>query len=189
MSDTVPALIGAPYRSPRCRVGKPIHDLLHGDTPVVAISDAPVPWPLVRSAPTAPAPLPAMTAELRRAVETESVEAIVYHWGVSRWTVRRWRHALKVPRFNPGTQRLWRELASVRLGKGARPLKLDDGRRAELARRARAGESLAALAREYGVSRQYAGQLRSPAGLSRSTGRERIESDRQMVPGGPGRDR
>ena len=166
----VPLLIGAPYRPPRCRPGKPIADLLLGDRPVIAISDAPIAWPLVRSAPSTPAALPAMTDELKRAVETESVQAISYHWSVSTWTVRRWRRKLKVPRFNPGTSRLWRDLTAVRLGDhrgdgaGPKPRKLDDARRTELARRARAGESLAALAREYGVTRQYAGQLRAAGG-------------------------
>ena len=48
-----------------------------------------------------------MTRELARAVQVESVEAIVYHWGVSRYKVRRWRHALGVDRFNDGTLDLW----------------------------------------------------------------------------------
>ena len=35
----------------------------------------------------------------------------MYHWGVSRYKVRRWRHALGVDRFNPGTSELWKVLA------------------------------------------------------------------------------
>jgi hypothetical protein len=114
-SKPAPALIAGPYKPPRCRVGKPIYDLLHGDLAVVGISDAPVPWPLVKTDPRASRAVPAMTPELKRAIETESVEAVVHHFGTSRWTIRRWRHALKVPRFNPGTTALWRELAADRL--------------------------------------------------------------------------
>lgn len=73
----------------------------------------------------------------------------MHHWQTSRWTVRRWRHALGVDRFNEGT----------RPGSPP-PVKLTVDQRAELARRAKAGESCAALAREAGVSRQYVSQLR-----------------------------
>lgn len=162
-----PELIGGPYRPPRCKIGKPVYDLLHGDLVVVAISDAPIPWPMIRTHPNSRGTVPAMTADLKRAVERESVEAIAHHWQTSRWTVRRWRHALGVDRFNEGTRRLWSQLAETRLGdhRGTRPgspapVKLTAEQRAELTRRARAGESCAALAREMGVTRQYVSQLR-----------------------------
>jgi hypothetical protein len=38
----------------------------------------------------------------------ESVEAICYHWGVCRSLVQKWRLALDVPQFNPGTKQLRR---------------------------------------------------------------------------------
>jgi hypothetical protein len=101
-------LIAGPYQPPRCRVGRELYDIIRGDLMVTSISDAPIAWPCGKTHQVA-RPLPVMTAELVRAVRTESVEAIVYHWGVSRWTVRRWRHALGVPRFNPGTMKIWRE--------------------------------------------------------------------------------
>lgn len=109
-----PALLGAPYHPPRLRKGKALFDALRGDVRVVDTSEAPIPWPRGRTHYRS-RPMPVMSDELVRAVRTESVEAIAYHWGVSRYSVRRWRHALGVPRFNPGTQRLWRELAPLKL--------------------------------------------------------------------------
>lgn len=113
MSTDYP-LIGGPYKAPRCKVGRELYDILRGDLVVVAISDAPIPWPLGRVHPVC-RPLPILTAELVRAIRTESEQAIVYHWRVSRWAVCRWRRALGVPRFNPGTSQLWSEMAEAKL--------------------------------------------------------------------------
>jgi hypothetical protein len=66
-----------------------------------------------------------VTAELARAIRTESVEAMAHWWGVSRWTVRRWRHALGVDRFNEGTKARWKELAPSKLTPEVRARALD----------------------------------------------------------------
>jgi hypothetical protein len=109
-----PALIGGPYRAPRCRVGSTLFDIVRGDLTVVRISDAPVPWPLGRTHPVC-RPKPILTGGLVRALRTESELAVMHHWGVSRWTVCRWRRALAVPRFNAGTLEIWRQAALTKL--------------------------------------------------------------------------
>jgi len=113
-NPTPPALIGGPYRPPSRRdhrIGAVVGDIIAGERTITGISDAPTPWPIGMAAPHG-RPSPLVTAELARAVATESVEAVAYWWGVSRWTVRRWRHALGVTRFNPGTIELWRSAAA-----------------------------------------------------------------------------
>ncbi|HEX3625185.1 MAG TPA: hypothetical protein VH280_07160 [Verrucomicrobiae bacterium] len=54
-----------------------------------------------------------LCGDLVRAVKMESVEVICYHWGVCRNVVQKWRNALGVEEFNPGTKRL---LALARAG-------------------------------------------------------------------------
>ena len=106
-------LIGGPYRTPRCRVGGVLFCRQRGDVRVAGISDAPIPWPY--SSGQRWRPLPVLCAGLLRAVERESVEAVAHHWGVSRWTVRRWRHLLGVARFNDGTRAAWARIAPAKL--------------------------------------------------------------------------
>ncbi len=94
------ALIGGPYKSPRCKVGSRLYDILRGDLIVCGISDAPMPWPLGRSHPVC-RPLPIVTVELVRAIREESELAVMYHWGVSRVAcpagVGRWRSPGSTP--------------------------------------------------------------------------------------------
>ena len=56
-----------------------------------------------------------MTADLARALRTESADAIAAHFGIHRRTVTKWRRRLGVPRFNPGTQLRWHQLAPRKL--------------------------------------------------------------------------
>jgi hypothetical protein len=117
VSVIAPALIAGPYRPPAGRshrVGATVGCRVRGEVMVSGVTDAPLPWPCARTTPPA-RPLPVVTPELARAIRTESVEAVAYWWGISRWIVRRWRQALGVPRFNPGTLARWRELAPTKL--------------------------------------------------------------------------
>lgn len=101
-----PALLGAPYAAPDCRPGDWIEDEIDGLTEVGGWTSAPVPWPRRRK--TGRASL-ILTAELARAVRTESVEAIRHHWGVGPTRVWMWRRALSVGRVTDGTRCLLRE--------------------------------------------------------------------------------
>jgi hypothetical protein len=123
-------LVGGPYQPPRCKVGQVLSDRLRGEVIVSAISDAPIPWPMGRAGRRGSL-APILTAELERAVRTEFAVAVRYWWGVGVTLVWKWRRDLGV------RQKLSRE------------------RSAELKRRVLTGERQAALAREFGVSRQW----------------------------------
>ena len=114
MTTGPPALIAGPYRPPAGRsnrIGRIVGDLVRGEVTVCGVSDAPIVWPVARTSPNARRPIPVVTAELARAIRTESCEAVAHHWGISRWTVREWRIALGVGRFTAGTTARYRELA------------------------------------------------------------------------------
>lgn len=113
----VPRLIGTGYRAPRCRVGKPLFCILCGDRTVDGLTDTPVPWPYHKGYGSTRSLF--LTGDLIRAIRTESAQAVAYHWGVSRATVRRWRWTLRVPRFTAGTVELWRDLRPKRLNADA----------------------------------------------------------------------
>lgn len=88
------------------------------ETTVDGWTDAPIPWPAYRGLTGRLTPL--LCGDLVRAVRHESAQAVSYWFGVSRYTVRRWRRDLGVGRFTEGTRRLWKELAIHRLPLAAR---------------------------------------------------------------------
>lgn len=100
-----PELIAGPYRAPACRTGDLIDDEIAGRVEVMGWTEAPLIWPRVRR--KGPAG-PVVTAELARAVRTETAQAVAYWWGVNRDQVRKWRHALDVERITPGTRQVLR---------------------------------------------------------------------------------
>jgi hypothetical protein len=107
------ALIAGPYRPPRTRPGRKIWCFWRGDVIVAGVTDALIPWPYSQGCRWRR--LPILHGDLCRAVRVESVEAVAHHWGVSRYTVRRWRHQLGTPRFNPGTTAVWCRIAPAKL--------------------------------------------------------------------------
>lgn len=98
-----------PYALPRIPRNQRLYCEARGWLRVSPIwSDGPISWP--RRYRTGSIIL---CADLVRAVKMESVEAICYHWGVCRNVVQKWRNALGVEEFNPGTVR---SLARARAG-------------------------------------------------------------------------
>jgi len=110
-----PRLIKGPYRMPACEVGSILTDRVRGRVIVGGITTAPIPWPWSLHHHGAGIRVPILTGDLVKAVRTESNQAVAYHWGVSRWTVARWRRALGLGRMTPGTLARWRELRPQRL--------------------------------------------------------------------------
>jgi hypothetical protein len=111
-------LVAGPYRPPkRVEIG----DLLQtpeGNVRVdLLLPTAIGPWPASHRAGhgSGGKPIPILHGDLVAAVRTESAQAVAAAWGVSRWTVQRWRRRLGVGRFTAGTTQLWRELAPRRL--------------------------------------------------------------------------
>jgi len=97
--------IDGPYYPPRTARGRFLVCQLRGTVKVGGYSDAPIPWPRIwrrRSL--------VICGDLLRALRTESVYAVSYHWGLSRAIVSYYRQQLSIPRHNPGTYRLFREI-------------------------------------------------------------------------------
>lgn len=103
-------LIGAPYEAPSAERGNWLDDEIAGRVQVGGWTDAPISWP--RKLKTGKAAL-IVTAELARAIRTESSTAIQEHWGVSLGTVHTWRKALGVGRVTDGTRQLLQERTGV----------------------------------------------------------------------------
>lgn len=110
-------LIGGPYTPPRVRVPEHLVDEADREVTVLRWSDAPIPWPLAKHRGIGGKLAPLLVGDLVRAVQTESLHAVAHHWGVSFWTVNRWRGLLGVPRFTPGTKRLWARTRAERCGR------------------------------------------------------------------------
>jgi hypothetical protein len=97
-------LIDGPYYPPRTARGRFLVCQLRGSVKIGGYSDAPIPWPRIwrrRSL--------IICGDLLRALRTESVYAVSYHWGLSRAIVSYYRQQLSIPRHNPGSYRLFRE--------------------------------------------------------------------------------
>jgi hypothetical protein len=172
--QTVPALVAGPYRMPRCRAGQILPCVLNGDRKVMGFTDAPIPWPYAFAVKGNRQLF--VTGGLERAIQKESVQAVVYHWGVSRWWVGVCRRALGVPRMTEGTTARWLELCELRFAQrrgcyAARKLTREQVK--HILRRHSRGEVAARLAREYGVSRQYVSQLVQRDRRSREPGDRR----------------
>jgi hypothetical protein len=98
-------LIDGPYYPPRTDRGRFMVCQLRGTVKIGGYSDAPIPWPRIwrrRSL--------VICGDLLRALRTESVYAVSYHWGLSRAIVSCYRQQLSIPRLNPGSYRLFRQV-------------------------------------------------------------------------------
>ena len=108
-----PALIAGPYAPPRVPPSGHLRCAVQGPVPVDGWTDAPIPWPY-RAQPGGKRSL-IVCDDLARALRTESAQAVAHWWGVSRWSVGRWRRALGVGWWTPGTLARWRALARGKL--------------------------------------------------------------------------
>ena len=124
-----PELIGAPYAPPACRVGDWLDDEIDGRLEVGGWTSAPISWP--RRKKTGRASL-IMTAELVRAVRTESVTAICHWWSVRPTKVWMWRKALGVET-TPGSQLIARRGVPPDAAARGRARAAEPGARAKMA--------------------------------------------------------
>ncbi len=76
-------LLFGPYPMPRCRVGLWLRCAASGMLKVVAISDAPIMWPLCNSGKHL---VPIVCGEQVKAIKRESNQGAAHHWAVSDWT-------------------------------------------------------------------------------------------------------
>lgn len=98
-------LLFGPYAPPKIPRNQRLFCEVRGCLKVGSWSDGLIPWP--RRYRTGSIIL---CGDLVRAVKLESVEAVCYHWGVCRNVVQKWRHALHVTEFNPGTRQLRKQV-------------------------------------------------------------------------------
>ena len=99
-------LVYGPYRTPKVSINGRLKCRINGTVRVCGFSSGPITWPLGRVGHGGRGAY-VVCGDLARAVETESSTAIQYWWKVSIGTVTRWRGALGVPMYNPGTVELW----------------------------------------------------------------------------------
>lgn len=102
-----------PYHAPAVRRGERLTCLVRdAECTVTSWSDARICWPRGRRVGAHGGTTIIVTAELARAVRTESAAAVCHHWGVAPSTVANWRRALEVDRINnPTTHQLIRQSA------------------------------------------------------------------------------
>ncbi len=119
-------------------------------------------WPCARG--LAGRPRPIIAGDLERALRREACCVVSTLFGVSRSWVRDTRLAMGIDWWTEGTQALWSDLASDKLGearKAPRPGRprdpLPPAKVAELRRLYAQGVGPTALGRLYGLSPQYAG--------------------------------
>jgi len=99
---TIPVLHGS-YAQPALRRGDRTYCLVRDCLLVVTSwSDAPISWPRGCRLPKRCRGFPSLIVdeELARAIQHESAAAIIYWWGVSKFTVIKWRKALDATRKN-----------------------------------------------------------------------------------------
>ncbi len=92
-----------PYRTPRFKLGAIINDGIRGEVTVVGLTDARIPWPIVKYRRFRSY---AVVGGLAKAVRLESNVALRYWFGVSQSWISVCRQALGVRAMNEGTRRL-----------------------------------------------------------------------------------
>jgi hypothetical protein len=113
-------LLFGPYRTPRFAYGADRLCALRGEVILCGLTEAPIPWPVGKKRVGSRGRAIVLFGALVKAVKRESAQAVAYWWGVSAWTVWRWRKALDVRPTNEGTHRLRHDYALEPAGDAAR---------------------------------------------------------------------
>lgn len=103
--------VGGPYAPPLVCIGGWLKCELRGELQVSGYTNALIPWPVA----TRHHKQLIVCADLVRALKTESVLAVAFHFGISRALVSEYRSRLNIERFTAGSQRLfWRSVNLAR---------------------------------------------------------------------------
>lgn len=96
------------YATPAFQYGDIVEDERRGEVEIVALTDAPIPWPTGRPTKKGHRRQRAIVLFdcLAEAVRSEATQAVAHWWGVTSQTVTVWRNALGCDRIAPGTRRL-----------------------------------------------------------------------------------
>jgi hypothetical protein len=134
MNDAARSRLLGTYRTPRFRYDKTVRCEVRGEVTIVRLSDGPIPWPIGKRGRGKSL---VVFKNLARAVRRESELAVVHWWGVSVWTVWKWRKALGVGATTEGASRLRRDYSGEPWARRARRKAVakacDPGRRAKIA--------------------------------------------------------
>ena len=127
-SDRVKLHFG-PYRTPRYKLGQTVQCAIRGKVVISGVTKGRILWQFCR--PRSRLAL-IVHGDLEKAVRRESAIAVGHWWGVAWTTVRRWRRALGVDRYNAGTVKLRetgyddaersRKISKTKTGKSRGPL-------------------------------------------------------------------
>jgi hypothetical protein len=112
-------LLFGPYSTPLFEYGEPIDCAIRGSVIACGLSSGRIPWPIGKLYRGARARFLIVTGDLVRAIRMESGVAISHWWGVSEFTVTKWRRELDVARTNEGTRRLRQDYALEPAGQEA----------------------------------------------------------------------
>lgn len=103
--------VGGPYAPPLVPIGRWLKCELRGELQVSGYTNALIPWP----AATGHHKQLIVCGDLVRALKTESVLAVAFHFAISRGLVSEYRSRLNIERFTAGSQRLfWRSVNLAR---------------------------------------------------------------------------
>lgn len=97
--------VAGPYLPPEVGVGQTVECARYGAVRIVGWSQGPLPWPQCHI--KGPRSL-ILFEDLARAVRIESAVAVAIAWGVSGYSVNKWRKSLGVERANAGAVARWR---------------------------------------------------------------------------------
>lgn len=131
------------YATPRFRIGERVECEVRGEVTIVGVSDGRIPWPRTR----VPGGYPLVIYKgLARALRVESVQAIAYHWGVTRERVGAWRKQLGIVHTQTeGTSKL--RSAYLKTPKGRKIQKLAWAKARDPERRRKIGAARAGIPR------------------------------------------
>lgn len=113
-------LLHGPYKAPLFTYGEAMQCAFWGDVIACGLSSGRIPWPIgKRDRKGARGRFLIVTGDLEKAIRTEAGIAISYWWGVSEFSVTRWRQELGVGPITEGTRRLHYEHALEPAGQAA----------------------------------------------------------------------
>lgn len=97
-------LVGGPYAPPLIAIGGWLKCELRGELQVGGYTNALIPWPVA----VGHAKQRIVCGDLLCALQTESVAAVCFHFGICHSLVSEYRHRLGIERLTPGSMRLFR---------------------------------------------------------------------------------
>jgi hypothetical protein len=125
-------LLFGPYATPRFKYGKPMVCTIRGSVIACGLSSGLIPWPIGKRNNGARSRFLIVMGDLEKAIRKESSVAICHWWGVSEFSVTKWRRELDVGRITEGTRRLHQNYATEPAGQDALEMAIARAREPEV---------------------------------------------------------